>query len=437
MVQKVDEAFRLICAADDLEKLDACMVELLAADASHSLVDVGIILRDHGYQDRALTVFARIMACFPEWVPGYYEAAFVHRLAGNHRDAVRLLKQAYAVEPRNMRVILFLIHMLHAVHAKEEGDRLYQRAVLLADDGELVRLEEMRQFGLFLAEWPKSKALALMRRNEENYRHAAALKVAEAAIQALRARQSFALIRLGDGEGSCINLGPEDEARFDRLYSRNRREFTGLWFGTEFPWDDIAFRSLVRKLPRIAVDVDFVGLPYEGWIEHEYRLSSLRGIPTLINIHRAFELLNDSRKTLRCCSQLIHVDLARSGLLKEIIRAAGQVSIISCLPEVADLIRDRLGIAGIEFYRIPGRNGSRAVFGEEIVAGCHFPDAFGDIMGRLERPHEGRLFLIAGGVLGKFYAAKIRQYGGVAMDIGSVVDGWAKKKTRPGMQLGF
>jgi hypothetical protein len=275
-----------------------------------------------------------------------------------------------------------------------------------------------------------------MRRNEESYRHAAASEVGSEIIRALQMRRPFALIRLGDGEGSCINLGPEDESAFDRLYSRNRRELTAMWFGLDFPWDDSSFRRLVRRLPSTALGVDYVGLPYEGWIEHEYRIASVRGIPTLINIHRAFEALDQPKKTVRSCSQLIHVELARSGWLPRIIRAAGHVSIISCLPEIVALIRDRADIADIEFYRIPGEQGSRAALGDEITAGQHFPNGFDEVMGRLERPHQGRLFLIAGGVLGKFYAAKVKQFGGVAVDVGSVVDAWAQRMTRPGMDSG-
>lgn len=435
MVRQNGDTIRALCVAGDQDALNARVAELLATEASLSLIDVGIILRDHGQPQHGLAVFSHIMAHFPDWVPSYYEAAFLHRLAGNHRAAIRLLRQAHAVEPRNARVLLFLIHMLHAASETEEAERLSLRTELLATDDELVTLEELRQFGLFLRTWPKPTALALMRRNQERYRHATAVEVGAAIIDAVQMRRPFALIRLGDGEGSCINLGPEDEAAFDRLHARNRRELTAIWFGPDFHGDDRAFRSLARRLPRIALDADFVGLPYEGWIEHEYRISSLRGIPTLINIHRAFERLDEPNQTIRSCSQITHVDLAQSDLLRHIIRAAGRIAIISCLPDIAALIRNQLGVSDVEFYRIPGEQGSRGVLGDAIVAGRHFPDVFEELTVRLARPHDGRLFLVAGGILGKFYAATIKQHGGVAVDIGSVVDGWAKKMTRPGLDF--
>ncbi|GAB0118215.1 tetratricopeptide repeat protein [Acidisoma sp. 7E03] len=420
--------------AGDQPGLEAALAAHLREPPDPHWIDLGIFLRDRGQQRLALVVFDRLMRALPEWIAPYFEAAFLHRLAGEHALAAQLLRQAHAVDPRNMRVLLFLIHMTYATGEEEEADHLYHRGLLLAKEEDLAPLAEMRAFGLFLREWPKARALALMHRNQERYRHAAAGEVGEAALAAVEARRPFALIRLGDGEGSCINLGPEDEGRFAALHSRNRAELTAMWFGPQFDWNGRAFRSLVRQLPRTALDADFVGLPYEGWIDHEYRIASLRGIPTLINIHRAFAQFDEPKTQLRSCSQLVHVDLAQAGFMRQIIRAAGRVSIISCLPEVAEIIRSRLGIEDVTFYRIPGERGSVAALGDEIVAGSHFPEVFTHIMAQLEQPHDGRLFLVAGGVLGKFYAAKIKQHGGVALDIGSVIDGWAARATRPGLQ---
>lgn len=434
MIAQGYEQIAALVDAGEEAALDALLVARLSEPPSRAWIDLGILLRDRGQPRHALAVFARLRQAFPDWIAPSFEAAFLQRLAGEHGLAVRLLREAQAREPRNMRVLLFLIHMLHAVGEHEEAERAYHRGLLLAAEEDLLPLEEMREFGFFLRDWPKARALALMHRNEERYAQASLREVGDSVLAAVAARRPFALIRLGDGEGSCVNLGPEDEARFLALHNRNRAELTAMWFGAQFPWNDAAFRRLARQLPRTCLDADFIGLPYEGWIEHEYRIASLRGIPTLVNLHRAFALLDEPDKTVRSCSQLIHVDLAQAGLLPQIMRAAGRVSVISCLPEVAEVIRTRLDITDVAFYRIPGEQGSRAALGEAVVAGSHFPEAFTEIMARLEQPHGGRLFLVAGGILGKFYAARIKQYGGIALDIGSVIDGWANRVTRPGLQ---
>lgn len=72
------------------------------------------------------------------------------------------------------------------------------------------------------------------------------------------------------------------------------------------------------------------------------------------------------------------------------------------------------------------------MIGEEATAGRHFPDVYEGVIARLSRPHAGRVFLVAGGILGKFYAHVIRRHGGIAVDVGSVADAWVRKPTRPG-----
>ena len=50
----------------------------------------------------------------------------------------------------------------------------------------------------------------------------------------------------------------------------------------------------------------------------------------------------------------------------------------------------------------------------------------------LRRLQNGRLFLLAEGTLDKIYAATIKEYDGIALDVGSVLDSWASRRTRPG-----
>ena len=51
----------------------------------------------------------------------------------------------------------------------------------------------------------------------------------------------------------------------------------------------------------------------------------------------------------------------------------------------------------------------------------------------LRRLHNGRLFLLLEGPLDKIYAATFKEYDGIALDVGSVVDSWASRRTRPGI----
>jgi hypothetical protein len=43
------------------------------------------------------------------------------------------------------------------------------------------------------------------------------------------------------------------------------------------------------------------------------------------------------------------------------------------------------------------------------------------------------LYLVAGGLLGKLYCDRIKRSGGVAVDIGALIDGWMGTDTRFGL----
>ncbi len=405
--------------------------------APQRLIELGIFCREHQRAPGAMRLFEHVMQKFPDCVAGYYEAAFVHRLAGQHLEAARLLLAARLYAPRDVRLTIFLVHMLFMVGAVAEAEAAYRGIIALADSEEAARLESVREFGSYITTWPKGRAMLLLDRLKRGFGYLDVHAVAAMVIDAVEHRRPFALIRLGDGEGSCINLGVEDEGAYRSLYAQNREEMNAMWFGPRFPATETGFAALSQRIAWLALKTDLIGIPYEGWLEHEYKIASLRGIPCLLNILRGFESLPLSGAVPRLCSQQIHVELQQSGELERIIRHAKRVSLISCLTELPDLLSKAFELEDVEFYRIPGERGSAASLGQHAVSGVHYPDCFKLLLASLERPHHGRLFLIAGGILGKFYAETIRRFGGVALDIGSVADGWARKATRPGMGTGM
>ena len=62
--------------------------------------------------------------------------------------------------------------------------------------------------------------------------------------------------------------------------------------------------------------------------------------------------------------------------------------------------------------------------------GPHYPERFEQLCDELIIPFRGAVFLIGAGGLGKIYADIVCQRGGIALDVGSVLDGWAAKATR-------
>lgn len=62
----------------------------------------------------------------------------------------------------------------------------------------------------------------------------------------------------------------------------------------------------------------------------------------------------------------------------------------------------------------------------------HYPDLYLDILKWIDsNPVKGRVCLIGAGGLGKYYCMRVKERGGIGLDIGALFDGWAGIKTRP------
>jgi hypothetical protein len=105
------------------------------------------------------------------------------------------------------------------------------------------------------------------------------------------------------------------------------------------------------------------------------------------------------------------------------------LGVISPHPELAQRLRRHLGIATTASYDIPGE-GRLTRARETADRGKHFPSVYDRIMMELVVPCPGAVFLVAGGLLGKLYCARIRQLGGIALDIGAIADAWMGYNTR-------
>lgn len=408
----------------------------MAQDAPNAeLVDMAIACRDQGMADMAAQFLAELIARAPALSAAYYELAFLHRLSGEHLRAATLLAESLRRAGDDSRTRIFLAHMLHALGAHDEADRTLDSTVP-ENAAEASDLACVFELGAYLRAWPLGRALFLLEQLKVRHRWLSPTETGHHIAAALRDRAPFALVRLGDGEGACLKLGAADEQAFGRLYDHNRAEFCAMWFGADFAFRDNGYLVLAHRLLDDISACDVIGVPYASWIEHEYRISSLRGIPSLVMVLRALHSA-DAPPGRMLCPQHIHVDLHTDGILAPLLRQQRRISVISCLDELPELMRRRFGLDEVTLHRIPGERGSATLLGAQAVAGSHYPDSFHQLQNELRRLHDGRLFLVAGGLLGKLYAATIRAHGGVAIDIGSIVDAWTGRYTRPGYDAGL
>ncbi|MEQ8816689.1 MAG: tetratricopeptide repeat protein [Thalassobaculum sp.] len=268
------------------------------------------------------------------------------------------------------------------------------------------------------------------------WRREAAAAVVDRILDHCAEKRPFSLIRLGDGEGNFLPYPPA-WARFEEA---DRRSVQYLWWGERRlgPADEAEISSLLCDSIRHA---DIVGVPdlsrlcfgmplpapaslYQSW--HDYRgvlaiLDHLDG-GTAVG---AGTLIRPEQVITSCN---LHVDLASWGLYERLFGSIRRVSVIGCHAALPAELAARFGLTVSRFVRIPHERkfGEAFGYGDD---GDHYPDAFR----RLRRDlvaEPGEVFLVAAGILGKIYCDWIRSAGGIALDIGSVVDHWCGFSTR-------
>lgn len=392
------------------------------------LTQAAVWCKEAGNVTSAKTLLTRAIEKEPDCVAAHYEIAVILRLEGKHLEALSSLQVAREAAPYDSRVAALCAHLLYAIGAWEDATKiLYNTPARSAEQQNEIDL--LSEFGHYIRHFPRDRAVYNLMQIKLQRPYLSVEGVAGKIRAAMAARRPFALIRMGDGEGAFANLGSQDESQYATLYGHNRQDFVHMWWGQQADRHALGIAPVGHKVMDLASDCDIVGVPYESWLRHEYSISSPRGIPGLGNIHRYF-LANGKVGPEGFCSQHIHIELHTAGLLDTILRETKQVGLVSCRTALPALLSSQFGIEDVEFHKIPiERNFARYT---EEDQDAHFPNTFSILQNNLSRDHHGKLFLVAGGILGKHYVQTIKSFGGVAIDIGSLADGWCGLNTRPG-----
>lgn len=231
------------------------------------------------------------------------------------------------------------------------------------------------------------------------------MRVVHAIETALAEGLGFSLIRLGDGEGAMLSYAAphmKDEIAF----------CLSVWFGEgEIP--SVERGVMAARLREAIAGATILGLPRRSQLQISMRY------------HEVFGAVDElvGRTPPLVCDMAMHFYLQWSGALGRILRQARRVTLIGC----RDVAKDIAGIFGGEVQ-------GWLVRGEAAFPGAvdtpHWPEGFYRMRGRIERLGEGDLLLVGAGVLGKFYCEAARRRGAVALDLGSVFDGWQAVPSR-------
>ena len=187
------------------------------------------------------------------------------------------------------------------------------------------------------------------------------------------------------------------------------------WFGPQlFSSGDLT--SMAKNLRRAIRQADIVGVPDEA---HKRKRVDWANVELYL---KAYNLIAIGDKL---SSAELHIEFLREGFFRQLLNGRRAISIITCR-DVGEYLRTEYGIGSVCWYQVP----AEAQTTGERRATYHWPLRYEEIMGEIKVPYPGHLCLIGAGPLGKIYAARVKERGGVALDCGSVFDLWANINSR-------
>lgn len=255
---------------------------------------------------------------------------------------------------------------------------------------------------------------------------------------AVERRTPYSLVRLGDGEGALLGF-PEftHEIRF--------RKWMGDFFGSHADAAEDS-KNLIRLIKQAIHSADVVGASTstnEDWRSLAQRMRDIGSNPKL-PIEQKVELSGLERRALgfyvgshasrhaHRASGNIHIELERSGFLRSLLAEQPSVNIITC-NNIADRLKAEFPSTKFRVTMIPGEFKFEPKASKEAWSEVepHYPVVFERIMDRAKAGEfaEG-VTLIGAGPCGKAYCHGIKRSGGIALDIGSILDHWAGRDTR-------
>lgn len=266
---------------------------------------------------------------------------------------------------------------------------------------------------------------------------AAGLFVAANAMVNLTQREPYSMVRLGDGEGNILamvdpDVDPDRQLRWANAVVRSQAGNT---------FDTATAREFAAGMERAMLATDVLGVrmltPWHDdlwlhektrdWAEWCLETKQIRGALGVVRAHdQVLRWLGEDRLK---SAVLTHAWIYGSLLdhLRLLVQAADLVLLITCRTELLEGFRRAHPGRGFELLEVPPEPNLRSTC-EPMRP--HYPEAYHDILGRLQGNLAGCLVLVGAGVFGKLYCDAARCGGGVALDLGSGFDILAGIKSR-------
>ena len=394
-----------------------------------------ILLRYQDRLDEAEAIASHFINVDPFTQYISWELGYSLGVSGEHARAIPYIK--HSIEARDTLERRLWLAVQYAMSSTFDAANDVLQSIAPIDGDVATQISIHEEFFDLLKNYAKHDAFDLMRQINSRFAQKSISELESDITQAIESASPYLLLRLGDGEGAHICLNQEDEYNHLKYYRANREEFANIWFKDDSVLDDPRYYEAINLFNDSIAHADAIGgSMYSEAVNLEYAYSSRRGINWVVNTMRKLLLLADSdpewARRVPVYHLVVHYDLLISGALGRFLKNRKHVGLISCQDRLPDALKRTYNIESTSFIKVPGEQIHSQTLGDQAVAGKHWPDRYFEIMTLLASPQDrhGELWLVAAGMLGKIYAAKLKAAGAVVLDIGAVADLWMGKATR-------
>ncbi|MGA0546234.1 hypothetical protein ACO2Q1_13250 [Brevundimonas sp. VNH65] len=244
-------------------------------------------------------------------------------------------------------------------------------------------------------------------------------------VSALRDRTPFSVVRLGDGEGRLLGYPTfftDVEVLIQVLYYHfGPTSVDEMRVRRPEDWLEHYAGLLKDMISESVKSADVLGLPVANFYSRQPVAAYFGHAAYACAMFHGLSLARRKDPESFFGTNMFQILAAEGLLLREAAQAAEAVCMVGPWP-ITEAVGQALGRADLEHIQVPGHATWRGESGHG-----QFPDLYLYVEDQIVRRGRlgGQLFLIGAGILGKYYCDLIRKRGGVALDVGSVLDSWA------------
>jgi hypothetical protein len=231
---------------------------------------------------------------------------------------------------------------------------------------------------------------------------------------ALKNKSRLSVMRVGDGES--VMLSP-DNVDWKDVYEIISRSHLGYVVDRD---DGNRIKDIIVNS---VVNADVLGVsPTKNYQKSVYWEEQ----PRIIN--EIFKNNNVDVNKVKLQTTNLHFNLLKYGYIDKILSELSHVVIISSRDIQAVLYKKYPNLKNIEQHTIP----MQFRFDNSPQENRKFfPDVYNDIIEKIKsQDRTGQVLLFGSGFVGKGFGSCFKNSGGIAVDLGSVFDMWAGKRTR-------